>query len=183
MVPPWKVPTDVEDLLGKVKENHPHLADAYICLCFDDSKAFSGTKLNLGKVLKFSSLNKLWQAEKYDFCIVLCSDVWYSVLLDRQREALLDLQLARCRVEYLPAKVRENGKTRVLKDKWGRIEYTKDIKLSPSGDPIWKVSPLDFQVLTQNVRRYGLWFDELMDLKDAIEKSNSIGDESGERRN
>ena len=93
-----KAPPPVVDLLNEVKESHPQLELAKIAVCMADSKAFTQGKLNLGKTLKFSEFNKIWQATKYDFCITLCVDVWYQILNDAQREALLDLHLTRCDV-------------------------------------------------------------------------------------
>ena len=174
-VNPWKVPQDIADLANAVQEKHhmPRLATASVVLCFDDSKPYIRNKINFGKVFKFNELNKLWHVQKHDFCIVLCSDLWYSLLIDSQREALIDLQLTRCEVEYVPVKVEINGKKKTVKDQWGRIEYTDEFKLNDNGEVIWKVSPLDLSVFTKNVRRYDLWFNELLDLKDAI--ANSVG--------
>jgi hypothetical protein len=170
-VNPWKVPQDIMDLMEMVRAKYhlPRLATASIAVCFDDSKPFVRNKLNLGKVQKLSPLSRVWA--QYDFCILLCSDVWYSVLLDTQREALIDLQLTRCDVEYEPAVEVINNKKKVVKDQWGRIEYTDQVKCNEAGDPLWRVSPLDINVISRNVRRYGLWFDDLMDLEDAIKHS------------
>ncbi len=169
-VNPWKASSDIAELLNTVKEKHhaPRLAQASVAVCFDDSKPFVHNKLNLGKVFKFNELNKLWQIAKHDFCIVICSDVWYSLLRDPQREALLDLQLTRCEVQYLPVTQEVNKKKKVVKDEWGRIQYTQDVKLNEAGEPIWRILPLDLDVFAKNVRRYGLWFDDLVDLKQAI---------------
>lgn len=166
----WKASPDIQELMQTVKEkNHkPRLENASIVVCFEDSKPFPRNKLNLGKVLKFNEFHKLWQGHRYDFCIVLCSDVWYSLLVDSGREALLDLQLGRCEVEYIPETVEENGKKKVIKDEWGRIQYTEQIKVNDVGDPAWRVVPLDPPVFTRNVRKYGLWFDDLVDLQHAI---------------
>jgi len=158
---PWKVPSDVLETVREIQHKHhlPRLENCEIAACFVDTKPFVKNKLNLGKVTKFSPLAKLWHNEKNDFCIVLCADLWHAVLTQPQREALLDLHLTRCEVEYVPEM--EDGK--ILKDEWGRIQYTNEIMFDDSGEPKWKVLPLDLEVFTSNVRRYGLWLDMIQD--------------------
>lgn len=167
---PWKAPAEITELVAEIKEKHhkTRLAGSSICIAIDDSKPFVRNKLNLGKVTKFSSLSKLWQGQVHDFCICIPMELWHSVLTPEQREAYLDLQLARCGVEFKPDEIEENGKKKVIKDEWGRIKYTTEVKTDDEGNPKWKVAPLDLEVFTGNVRRYGLWHDDLLELKDAI---------------
>lgn len=169
-VNPWKAPSDIVTLVAEIQNRHhlPRLADASIAVCIEDSKPFVQNKLNLGRVTKFSPLAKLWQASPHDFCLSVPSDLWHSVLKSEQREAYLDLQLARCAVEYIPETVEENGKKKPVKDEWGRVQYTQERKLDDSGNPKWKVVPLDLEIFAGNVRRYGLWHDGLLELQDAI---------------
>src|SRR5262252_14220 len=166
----WKASADVQESMLAVKRAHhsPRLDQAAVAVCFEDSKPFIRNKLNLGKVLKFSDLSKLWHGQKLDFCLVLCSDVWYSLLVDLGREALLDLQLTRCEVEYLPVTVEVNGRKKVVKDEWGRVQYTNQMRFNDVGDPVLRVEILGPPVFASNVRRYGLWFDDLVDLQHAI---------------
>lgn len=171
----WKAPDTVVELLEKAKEQyHPELADASIVVTFTDSKPFVKNRFNWGSVKKFSSFNQLWFKQRHDLCIDICSDVWHSVLKEPQREALLDLQLTRCSPEYEPEVVVENGKKKVMKDEFGLVKYTSDIKLDDEGQPKWVVAPLDIIVFTKNVRRYGLWCPELDDFQDAIKEK--VGD-------
>jgi hypothetical protein len=167
----WKAPTNVLEMLAEVKEKyHGELADASIVVTFTDSKPFVKNRFNWGSVKKFSEANKIWFAQKHDLCIDLCSEVWHSVLDNRQREALLDLHLSRCAPEYEPEEVVENGKKKVVKDEFGRVKYTQTVKLDDEGNPKWVISPLDLTVFTSNVRRYGLWCPELDGLREAIQK-------------
>lgn len=170
-VHPWKVPSDILDLIQEIQTRHhePRLANASIACCFDDSKPFVRNKINLGKVTKFSPLAKLWQGQRYDFCFVICSELWYSVLKPNEREAYIDLLLTRCQVEYVPETIEENGKKKPVKDEWGRVQYTNEIKLDDEGNPKWKVAPLDIETLTENVRRYGLWLDCIIEFKVACD--------------
>lgn len=172
---PWKAPQEVFDLVQNVKNKHhaDRLTEASIAVCFDDSKPFVRNKINLGKVTKFSHLAKLFQSQPYDFVLTLCSDLWVEVLDNSQREALIDLLLTRCQVEYIPETVEENGKKKPVKDEWGRIQYTKEVKTDEAGNPKWKVSPLDIDVFTENVRRYGLWLDCIIEFKDACVSSSA----------
>jgi hypothetical protein len=171
----WKAPQDVLDLIREIqlKNHQPRLAQASVTAAFDDSKPFVSNKINLGKLSKFSPFNKLWQNQSRDFCLVIPSDLWVSVLNAQQREAYIDLQLTRCEVEYIPETVEENGKKKPIKDEWGRVQYTDQMKFDDLGNPKWKVIPLDLEVFTKNVRRYGLWLDMLTDLKEAIDRANN----------
>lgn len=167
---PWKAPTEIVSLVADIQMKHhlPRLANASIVVCIEDSKPFLRNKLNLGKVSKFSSLAKLWQGSPHDFCISIPSDLWHDVLGGEQREPYLDLQLTRCAVEYVPEMIEENGKKKPVKDEWGRTQYSQERKVDDSGNPKWKVVPLDLEVFTSNVRRYGLWHDGILELQDAI---------------
>ena len=165
----WKCPDNVMELLDSVKnKNHPHLEQANFVVAFNDAKPFVKNRLNWGNISRFSEFNKIWQSEKYDFCVVICSDLWHSILDNSQREPLLDLHLCRCNVEYIPETVIEGKKKQVVKDEWGRVKYTDEIKLDANGNPKWQVSPIDFAVLCKNVYRYGLWCSELGAVKDVI---------------
>ena len=167
---PWKASEEVSDLVNEVcqKYHADRIQNASIGVCFDESKPFVKNKLNLGKVTKFSPLAKLWQGTKLDFCISISMDLWHSVLTEEQREAFIDLQLSRCGVEYLPEEIEENGKKKVIKDEFGRVQYTDVVKTDDDGNPKWIIRPLDLEVFSGNVRRYGLWYDELLEFKNAI---------------
>lgn len=179
-VNPWKAPTEVVQLLNQIKDkHHPRLAQASIGIAIDDSKPFLHNKLNLGKVTKFSPLAKLWQGQQHDFCLSIPMELWHTVLKGSQREAYLDLQLSRCGVEYLPEEIEENGKKKTIKDEFGRVKYTQQLKVDDEGNPKWKVVALDLEVFADNVRRYGLWCDDLLDLKDAIISAPDTGGVNG----
>lgn len=179
-VHPWKVPGDVLGLIYDLKErfHHPRLEGAEIVACFEDSKAFKHERLNLGKVFKFSEVNKIWQAKPAVFGISISSNLWHDVLNAQTREAYLDLQLARCQVEYVPEMVVENGKKKPVKDDWGRTVFTNEIKVDENGEPKWRVVPLDLSVFIGNVRRYGLWCDDLVDFGEAVRSTGQPAPET-----
>jgi hypothetical protein len=165
----WAAPPDVLDLLSEVLEKHPHLSEATFAVSFADSKPFIGDRINLGKVSKFSKADKLWHAQdkKYDFRITLCAEVW-AMLSNAQRKAHLDLRVSQCKVEYEPETIEENGKKIKVKDEWGRVSYTTEIRRDDEGHPMWKIVPADILILTENIRRCGLWYEELEVLKEAV---------------
>lgn len=166
----WKAPADIEGLLTKVKEaNHPHLATAKFALAFTDTQPFIKNRFNWGTVRKFSSFNKLWQGEKYDFSIVLCADIWKDIFNASQQEAWLDLLLSCCEVELEPEVVVEGNKKKQVKDEWGRVKFTDQPKYDDDGNLKYRVVPIDLIVLIQNIKRYGLWCDVMLDLKDVIQ--------------
>jgi hypothetical protein len=166
----WIAPLNVLELLETIKEkyHHPRLQAASLSVVFNESKPFTKDRFNWGSVCKFSVFNKLFQDLKYDFCISICSDVWHSILNAEQKEALLDLHLTRCEVEYIPETIIEGKKKIVVKDEWGRVKYTNDIKFDEDGNPKWQVAPLDLNVFSRNVERYGLWCTELNDFKSVL---------------
>lgn len=179
-VNPWPAGDEVMRLMTEVKVKHhdERLGDTTVAMCFDDSKPFKKGKFNWGKAMKFSPIAKLFQHKdkKVDFLIILCVDAWHEVLTGNQREALIDLHLSRFQPEYLPNFIEENGKKKPVKDKWGRIEYSKDVKRDEEGNIIWKVEPLDLFVLSDNVRRYGPWCEELKNFREAIQINNKFNE-------
>lgn len=167
----WRAPAEVVDLLRIVKEKHhsPRLDMAAVAVCFDDGKPFLKNKLNLGKLTKFSAAAKLWQREKYDFCLCIPSDLWSNVFnTSAAREAYLDLHLTRCSMEYIPEMYDENNKKKKVVDEHGRIKYTAEPKYDDDGNPKWKIEPMDLEVFAKNVSRYGLWQDDLFVLHEAM---------------
>jgi hypothetical protein len=174
----WKAPNDVQEIVSSIKSkfHHPRLEEAKIAISFNDAKPFINERLNLGKTSKFSTLAKLWHPDgkQYDFHISLPSDVWHSVLTGVQREAWMDLHLCRCQVDYIPETVEVNGKKRPVRDDWGRVKYTTEIKRDEDGSPKWVLDPLDLMIFQENVTRFGCWFPMLMDMKSACDKVKSL---------
>lgn len=170
---PWKTPQDVLELINRVKDKYhsERLANASIVSAFDDSKPFVRNKINLGKVAKFNHIARLWQSQQHDFCLVICAELWHNVLKNPEREALIDLLLSRCEVELVPETIEENGKKKPVKDEWGRIQYSNEMKVDDEGNPKWKIAPLDLELFAKNVRRYGLWLDDLLEMKEAIDSA------------
>lgn len=183
-LPPSAADSKVIELFKEVKEKDhlPRLAEAEIAICFIDQKPFNKGNFNWGKVRRFQSVDKLWHPDhrKYDFLITLSLDAW-NILNAGQREALADLHLTRCSVEYEPVKeevtVKGVIKKRIVKDDWGRVEYTQDIKRDPeTGEPKWKVIGLGLHVFCANVKRYGSWIEEIIDLKEAlVDEEEKVG--------
>lgn len=182
MLTPWTAGLEVINLFNTVKTKHhlPRLELANVALCFMDCKPFIRGRFNWGKVMKFSPIMKLWHPQhgKYDFMIMLVADAWHSILNSYQKEAWADLCLTRCGVEYIPVTaVDEHGKNKVVKDEWGRVEYTNEIKFDDDGVPKWRVNPLDLLVYTENVLRYGPWTEPILEFKQAVDTSSQLHEE------
>jgi hypothetical protein len=182
MAESWKAPQDVQDLCSQVvQKSHSHLEQASFVVVFTDSKPYTRDRLNFGKVSKFSDFNKLFQSTKYDYCINICADVWRDIISPQDHMKLMDLLLSCCTPEYEPETVEENGKKKTLKDEWGRVKYTNQIKYTEEGVPKWLVTPLDIVAFVDNAHRYGLWFEEHVgsikdvvsdDVEDEVEENN-----------
>lgn len=166
----WKAPQEISDLLEIVKQKHhsPRLNDASVAICMDESKTFVKNKLNLGKLTKFSPLARLYQKEKFDFCLTIPSSLWNEVLQGEQKAAFLDLHLSRLDMEFVPETVEENGKKIKVTDDWGRTVYSKQPKYDAEGNLKWKIDPLDLEVFANNVGKYGLWQEDLFKLHEAM---------------
>jgi hypothetical protein len=172
---PWQAGTDVTDLFHEIKTKHhlPRLEMARFAVCFTDTAPFLKGRFNWGKVQKFTPMAKLWHHEdmKYDFLVVLCGEAWQNILDMKQREALVDLHLTRCDVDFEPEMAIDpiTNKNTVVKDEFGRIQMSTNVKVDDDGVPKWKVHPLDLHVFTSNVTRYGVWSEELLDFKKAVD--------------
>lgn len=178
MLPPWAADESVVKLFTQVKEKYhlPRLEEAEIAVCFQDSKPFKKGTFNWGKVRRFQPVDKLWHRSdrQYDFLIILSSDAWNNVLTMVQREALADLHLTRCSVDYEPVReevtVKGIVKHKIVKDDYGRVEFTNEIKRDKeTGEPKWKILTLDLPVFSGNVSRYGLWCSDLNDFGEIIQ--------------
>lgn len=170
MAKTWKAAPELFALANEIKEKYylPRLEQASIAVALVDGKPFIKNRFNWGNVVKFSDFNRIWQQQEYDFCISIIGDVWYDVLDQNQREALIDLHLTRCSVEYEPEVVIEGKKKKVIKDDLGRVQYTNNMKCDEEGRPKWMVLPMDLTVFASNVRRYGLWCEDLNDFESAV---------------
>jgi hypothetical protein len=178
MLKPWKADNAVVAILEEVKKKyHPLLVDANVAVSFNASKPFIKDRFNWGKARKFSCQAKLWHDKEFDFEIILPTEGWHEVLSGEQREAWLDLHLTRFRPEMVVATAADaKGKMKPVKDKFGRISYTDEVKLDQeTGLPIWKVDPLDLHVFSDNARKFGVWCDDFEDFKVAVNKVKPHG--------
>lgn len=165
----WTAPLEVIEKLQEIKNKlHPELGSVSVVVELSDAKPFKNNRLNLGNVRKFSAANKIWQKGDFDFCITLVGEVWQDILKGQQRDALLDLHLTRIEPVCEPQVVIENKKRIPCKDEFGRIILTEEQKLDKNGDPRWRIVPIDLGVLSRNVRRYGFWFDDLIEFQNAL---------------
>jgi hypothetical protein len=76
--------------------------------------------------------------------------------------------LTRLDMEYIPEIIEENGKKKKVMDEFGRVQYSQVPKTDKEGKVKWKIDSLDLEVFAKNVRKYGLWQEDLLTLKEAI---------------
>lgn len=169
----WLADSDLNVKLKDLIEKHhkcrlsTNFGDCKVEIVLSDSKPFIEDKLNWGSVKKNNKFNQVWMNKYFDYCIVLSSEL-VKILNQNQKEAILDLHLSRIRLQYQPKKIVENGKKIIVKDEYGRTEYTDQIKLDKEGNPKWKLDSLDLQVFASNIKRFGFWCEDLIDFKKAI---------------
>lgn len=169
MITIWTAPADVVAMVEDVKNrNHPHLSEATFAVGFVDSKPFQKNRLNFGKISRFSKQFAAWNSVKYDFCLLLNSESWHSILTQEQREASIDLHLSRVKIDYEPQVEIVNKVKKIIKDEYGRIQYTQDPKTEEDGTVKYLIHPMDLLVISENVKRYGPWLDDMLTLKEAI---------------
>jgi hypothetical protein len=166
----WPATHDVFDKLQEVKDKyHSNLGEISVVVEFSDAKPFKVNRLNLGNVRKFSCANKIWQKGDFDFCITIVGEVWQDILQgDEQHNAILDLHLTRIEPVCVPQIIVENKKRHAVKDEFGRIVFTEEQKLDKNGNPMWRIVPIDLGVLSQNIRRFGYWFEDLVEFRDNL---------------
>lgn len=167
----WKASREVLDVLNEVKnKHHKILEEARFAVVFDESKPFTKNRFNWGKTSKFKPLDKLFHNEQFDFMVRLSGDAWASVLSGKQREAWLDLHLTRCRPEMVPFTELVGKRKMPVKDEWGRTQFTDEVKRDDNGNVKWIIYPLDLYTFTDNVGRYGLWSQDMLDFRAVIEQ-------------
>ena len=165
----WPAPAAISEKLAEVKtKKHPNLETVSVVVEISDAKPFRNGRLNLGNVRKFSAANKIWQKGNYDFCITLAGEVW-EILKDSQQDALLDLHLTRIEPVYEPEIIIENKKRITVKDDFGRIVLSSVQKFDKNGNYRWMIVPI-LDILAQNVRRYGFWFEDLEEFQNIAQE-------------
>ena len=167
----WPADNAIISLLEYVKtQAHlPRLADVRIDVSMTDGPAFTKDRINLGRVAKVPECYRMRQKIPADFCITISGGTWGEVFkTELQRQALLDLHLTRIQPVYTNEVVIENKKKVVVKDEWGRTKHTDIVKLDKNGEPMWTIDPLDLRTITRNIRRYGLWFEDLLECSSVI---------------
>jgi hypothetical protein len=170
MSKPDKAPDVVQDLARRLKEkNHsPRLDEASIAVCFEDSKPFKKDRFNWGTVKKFPPLGKAFPGERHDFVLIVPYAGW-EMFTENQKMAWLDLLLETCQVEYVPETVVENKKKKPVIDEFGRKKYTSEIMRDKEGLPKWKKVPLDLPTYVSNVKRFGCWCPEIVEIKEVVQ--------------
>ena len=122
----------------------------------------SGSKISLLKNDNGLFIRKEHNVERnYERLIVLNSLRLYVPDVIRKEGDILDM-------EYIPEIIEENGKKKKVMDEFGRVQYSQVPKTDKEGKVKWKIDSLDLEVFAKNVRKYGLWQEDLLTLKEAI---------------
>ena len=163
-----------------IEKYHKHLKEAKIVIYANDKSKTKGDKVIIAESSKAS--NKLKASINADFTITLYVDTWSSLSPD-QKQACLDHELTHCGVQYEP--IREQiglsktgkSKTRIVRDEYGRVQYTSDIKRDENGVPKWKLVIHDLEEFRDIVRRHGMWDEDIQRFKEVLDENSK--DERG----
>ena len=155
-----------------VRTHHQHLAEAKIVIYGTDKNSVSGRRVTIAKAAKASP--KMKASTNADFTITLYMMPWGD-LNESQKRACMDHELMHCGVQYEPVKeqvgVGRGGKPKwkVVKDEYGRKQYTDEIVRDEFGVPKWRLVPHDLEEFREIVRRHGMWDESIQEFKQAID--------------
>lgn len=171
----WELEQDsavYQKLTNLISRCHQHLAEAKIVLYACDKNKLNGEKVTIAEASKASS--KMKASTNADFTITIYMGLW-STLTDTQKEACLDHELMHCGVHYVPVTEqigttrRGRAKTRIVKDEFGRTQYTNEIKRDENGVPKWRLITHDLEEFRDIVARHGVWDDSIQAFKDVLD--------------
>lgn len=155
-----------------IQKNHPHLQEAKIILYATDRNRLRANNVVVASASRAPA--KLKASTDADFTITIHITPW-SDLNQAQQTACLDHELMHCGVHYEPVK-EQVGKTRqgkartkIVRDEYGRVQYTNEIKRDDDGAPKWRMIPHDLEEFRDIVERHGLWDQSLQEFKKAID--------------
>lgn len=167
----------VYDMLTRlIRRNHQHLAEAKIVLYCCDKLKLRGDHVVIAEAKKASPMLKA--STNADFTVTFYMMPWGD-LDSNQKEACFDHELFHCGVAYEPVKeqvgMSASGKQKwkVVKDEYGRKQYTNTIERDENGEPKWRIIPHDLEEFRDVVERYGMWDENLQQFKQAIDRAET----------
>lgn len=146
---------------------HQTLQEAKIILYGCDKNRIRDGQVVIAKAEKSSQ--KMKASAGSDFTITMHMMPWGDLTLD-QKKACMDHELTHCGVQFEPIKERVGTKWKVVKDEYGRKQYTNDIKRDENGIPKWKLVSHDLEEFNNIVLKHGVWDQNIKSFKEALEK-------------
>lgn len=177
--------SDVYQILKEqIRIHHPHLEEAKIVIYVNDKNKLNGQKVVIAESSKAST--KLKASIDADFTITIYAMAWGN-LNPEQKKACMDHELYHCGVQYVPVteessdsggaapgkKKGKKPKAKVVKDEFGRVQYTNEIKRDENGVPKWKLIPHDLEEFRNVVEHHGFWDEDLQYFKAVMDKKES----------
>ncbi len=155
---------------------HSHLEEAKIVIYCSDKNKVRANKIVIADASKAPA--KLKASINADFTITLYMMPWGD-LNTSQKRACLDHELYHCGVHYEPVKEQvgqsRQGRPRmqVVRDEYGRVQYTNEIKRDVNGEPKWRLIPHDLEEFDEIVERHGRWDESIQSFSEALNRSSS----------
>lgn len=172
----WELPKECFEyniLSEMIEKYHHHLKEAKIILYGCDKNKVDGNMVRFADASKAS--NKMKASVDADFTITLYMMPWGDLSIE-QKKACMDHELNHCGVHYEPYKEQvgssKRGKPRfkVVKDDYGRKQFTDEIKRDENGIPKWRLVPHDLEEFRDIIARWGCWDDSIQAFKDVLNK-------------
>lgn len=168
-----------------VHNYHSHLEEAKFIVYCSDKNNNKANKVVIAEASKAPA--RLKASTNADFTITLYMMPWGDLNMDQKR-ACLDHELYHCSVHYEPVKEQigqsRQGRARmqIVRDEYGRIQYTDEIKRNESGEPKWRLISHDLEEFDEIVERYGRWDESIQSFSEALNRSSSetISQQEGE---
>jgi len=171
-------------LHGLIGRYHSHLEEAKIVLYACDKNKNRANKVIIADASKAST--KMKASTNADFTITVYMTPWSDLNMN-QKKACLDHELCHCGVHYEPVKEAVGGtrggrqRFKVVRDEYGRVQYTNEIKRDENGEPKWRLLPHDLEEFRDIVARHGIWDEDIQSFKEVLDRSvdNSSNTASG----
>ena len=161
-----------------VSSYHSHLAEAKIVIYASDKNRTKANRIVIADASKAPA--KLKASTNADFTITLYMTPWGDLNVE-QRDACLDHELSHCGVHYEPCQEQvgqsRQGRPRmqVVRDEYGRIQYTNEIKRDENDEPKWRLLPHDLEEFGDVVERHGRWDEAIQSFSEALNRSDNEG--------
>lgn len=175
----WELEKNVEVYVlmeELIKKHHQHLAEAKIVLYACEKVKSKGQNIVLAEAAKAST--KMKASMNADFTITIYTVPW-SDLTPEQKRACLDHELCHCEaarepeVEVVGRGRNGKDKTKIIKDKYGRTQFTDKIKRGEDGEAKWVLKPHNLEEFRDIVSRHGIWDEAIRNFKEVLDKKDA----------